>query len=300
MQSFLTPELLNDFLENGYVVIEGILTQEQIDQSRQSMHTYIEKYKGISHNDILSGVSAPTNTIRKKGLTSELFYSKFKMDLHLDQRLYLTFKEICKAIDPNCKDVVPYIDRVCYRLPDHILNEGGLKLHIDRNPWNTTKAKKIRSVQAFITLTDHYGSNSGGLCVVPRFHKTFDEYFAKSYNKSEAEAGGEFYRMHGKEHTVAQNQLVPVQAPAGSLVIWNNNLPHATCEKLESYDTREVIFLTYLPTNIATNVKYWKDQKTNFIANIPPPSYNSENNQIDRDYSLAELNEFQKQILGII
>jgi hypothetical protein len=221
------------------------------------------------------------------------------MDLHLDQRLYQTFKEICGAIDSNCKDVVPYIDRVCYRLPDHILAEGGLKLHIDRNPWNTTKAKKIRSVQAFITLTDHYGSSSGGLCVVPRFHSIFDEYFAKSYNETEANAGGEFYRMHGKEHTSLQNQLEPVIAPAGSLVIWHNNLPHSTCEKLESYDTREVIYLTYIPTNIETNVKYWKDQAKNFIANIPPPSYNDDNNQVDRTYSLDELNDFQKQILGL-
>lgn len=299
MQSYLTPELLNDFLENGYVVIENVLTQEQIDQSRVALHNYIEKYKGVSHDDILLCNTTTLNNVRKKGLTSDLFYSKFKMDLHLDQRLYQTFKEVCCAIDKSCKDVVPYIDRVCYRLPDHILPEGGLKLHIDRNPWQTNKAKKIRSVQAFISLTDHYGSNSGGLCVVPKFHKSFDEYFAKSYNKTEAEAGGEFYRMHGLSHSVAQNQLITVQAPAGSLVIWNNNLPHATCEKLESYDTREVVYLTYLPTNIATNVKYWKDQKTNFIANVPPPSYNDNSNQVDRDYSLYDLNEFQKQLLGL-
>lgn len=298
MQSYLTQELLNDFLTNGYVVIENVLSHDQINNARQSLHNYIEKYKGLTHESILSK-NTSINNIRKKGLTSELFYSKFKMDIHLDEKLYLTFKEIAQSIDPTSKDVIPYIDRVCYRLPDHILAEGGLKLHIDRNPWNTTKAKKIRSVQAFISLTDHYGSNSGGLCVVPKFHKSFDEYFTKSYNKKEAEAGGEFYRMHGKEHTVAQNQLEPIQAPAGSLVIWNNNLPHATCEKLESYDTREVIYLTYLSTNIPTNVKYWKEQKDNFINNIPPPSYNEENNKVDRDYELEDLNEFQKRLLGL-
>jgi ectoine hydroxylase-related dioxygenase (phytanoyl-CoA dioxygenase family) len=298
MQSYLTPELLNDFLENGYIVIENVLTPEKIIQARNELHQYIKKYKGGIHDDILLG-QTHQNTVRKKGLTSDLFYSKFKMDLHLDQRLYQTFKEICMSIDSLCKDVVPYIDRVCYRLPDHILAEGGLKLHIDRNPWNMSKAKKIRSVQAFISLTNHYGSNSGGLCVVPRFQKSFNEYFSKSYNKTEAEAGGEFYRMHGLSHTSAQNQLEPVQAPAGSLVIWNNNLPHATCEKLESYDTREVIYLSYLPTNIATNIKYWKEQSKNFVANIPPPSYNDNNNQVDRDYSLDDLNQFQKRMLGI-
>ena len=298
MQSYLTPELLNDFSENGYVVIENILSQEQINNARQSLHDYIEKYKGVSHDDILLGTTN-INNVRKKGLTTDLFYSKFKMDLHLDQRIYQTFKKICQSLDPNCTDVVPYIDRVCYRLPDYILAEGGLKLHIDRNPWTTSKAKKIRSVQAFITLTDHYGSHSGGLCVVPKFHKLFDEYFAKSYNNEEAELGGEFYRMHGKSHSVTQSQLVTVPAPAGSLVIWNNNLPHATCEKLESHDTREVIYLSYLPSNIPTNIKYWKEQVHNFVANIPPPSYNDNNMKVDRDYELDELNEFQKQMLGL-
>lgn len=298
MQSYLTPELLNDFLENGYVVIEGILQQDQIDESRNSLHNYIKNYKGVSHDDILS-CNSTLNTVRKKGLTASLFYSKFKMNLHLDERLYLTFKEVCCAIDKSCNDVVPYIDRVCYRLPDHILAEGGLKLHIDRNPWNTSKSKKHRNVQAFISLTDHYGSKSGGLCVVPKFHKSFDEYFAKSYNKTESEAGGEFYRMHGLSHTLVQNQLIPVQAHAGSLVIWNNNLPHATCEKLESYDTREVIYLSYLPTNFPINIKYWKEQKENFIANIPPPSYNDNSNHVDRDYSLDSLTTFQNQLIGL-
>jgi len=298
MSSYLTPELLNDFIENGYVVIPNVLSDVEIENARNGLHSYINKYKGVSHEDILAG-NVEINNVRKKGLTSDLFYSKFKMDIHLEQKMYQTFKEICYVIDKNCNDVLPYIDRVCYRLPDYVLEEGGLNLHIDRNPWTTFKAKKIRLVQAFVSLTDHYGSNSGGLRVVPKFHKIFEEYFTKSYNKTEAELGGEFYRMHGKEHSIAQSLLETIQAPAGSLVIWNNNLPHATCAKLESYDTREVIYLTYLPSNIKTNVEYWKQQKANFVANIAPPSYNDDNFKVDRDYNIDELNQFQKQMLGL-
>jgi ectoine hydroxylase-related dioxygenase (phytanoyl-CoA dioxygenase family) len=298
MQSYLTPDLLNEFLENGYVVIENVLTNEQIDDARDQLHNYIEKYKGVSHYDILSNKTT-IKDVRKSGLTSELFYSKFKMDIHLNECMYATFKEICEAIDPTCKDVVPYIDRVCYRLPDKILAEGGLNLHIDRNPWDTSKAKKIRSVQAFVTLTHHLGAKNGGLCVVPQFQSQFDEYFAKSYNKTEADLGGEFYRMHGLSHSAAQNRLKIVQAAPGSLIIWDNRLPHATCNQLAGPDTREVIYLTYLPANIEKNIKYWKEQSKNFVANIPPPSYNENNNEVDRDYEIDELNEFQKQMLGI-
>lgn len=56
-----------------------------------------------------------------------------------------------------------------YRLPDHIQAEGGLGLHIDRNPFDpylqaptvTKKLLKYRPIQSWIGLTDHYGSKSG-------------------------------------------------------------------------------------------------------------------------------------------
>lgn len=297
--SYLTTELIDEFNENGYIIINNVLTTNEIENARNELHNYIQKYRGVSHDDILAGNNNLSLNVRKRGLTSELFYSKFKMNIHLNERIYLTFKELLCKYDKSCTDVIPYIDRVAYRLPDHILAEGGLKLHIDRNPWTTSKAKKVRIVQAFITLTDHYSQESGGLQVVPKFHKTFNEYFQKSYNKQEADLGGEFYRMHGKEHLSAQNRLETIIAPAGSLIIWHNNLPHATCEKLVSHDTREVIYLTYLQNNLKVNMDYWKAQAKNFISNIPPPSYNDENNQIDRDYDIDELTAFQQQLLGL-
>lgn len=56
-----------------------------------------------------------------------------------------------------------------YRLPDHIQAEGGLGLHLDRNPYDpyllcptvTKKLLKYRPIQSWIGLTDHYGSKSG-------------------------------------------------------------------------------------------------------------------------------------------
>ena len=299
MGSLLSPEQLALFLETGYIIIENVLNSVQIETARRGIHSYIQKRYSLSHDNLLMGV----NTNHKlKMLTKSLFYSKFKMDIHLDERIYLTFKEICQALDKSCKDVVPYIDRVAYRLPDHISAEGGLKMHIDRNPWNLSKAKKIRTVQAFIAITDHVGNNSGGLRVVPKFQKTFDEYFKKSYNTLESDAGGEFYRMHSISHFATQQQLTTLQVPAGALVIWDNKLPHATCEKLESFDTREVIYLSYLPTNHSINVKYWKHQLENFLSNSLPPSYDDGliHTKVDRDYDVNDLTNFQKKMMGIV
>jgi hypothetical protein len=309
--SLLTSELLKEFLSFGIVVIPNVLSEQEIAEARKGLHEYLINNQNINHDDILDGKVDVSNQVRKKGECAELFYSKFKMNIHLREDIYLTFKDLLQHINPTHSNLapLPYIDRVCWRLPDHIRPEGGLKLHIDRNPWTHKAAKKNRNVQAFVSLTDQYGSNSGGLRVVKGFHSTFDEYFAKSYNEIEANASGEFYRMNGKEHTKAQNELVHIDAPAGSLVIWHNNLPHATCDKLISYDSREVLYLTYLP-NEPMNIKYWKEQAKNFISNIPPPSYydtkqlqhtssGKNTSKCDRNYEIKELSQFQLKLLGV-
>ena len=76
-------------------------------------------------------------------------------------------------------DVLPCIDRICYRLPDHIRREGGLGLHIDRNPYHPYKTDRFRPIHSFISLTDHYDFQSGGLQLIDKFHNEYDEYFCK-------------------------------------------------------------------------------------------------------------------------
>lgn len=310
--SLLTSELLEEFIDTGIVVIENVLAQEEIIGARNGLHSTLLNY-GIDHSAILSGIQLPPDSVRIKGNQSNIFYSKFKIDVQLKESIYLTFKDaILKGIEPyesvvekkfgKYDDVLPYIDRICWRLPDHILEEGGLNLHIDRNPWNLSKAKKYRPVQGFIALTDQYGSESGGLKVVKRFHKKFNGYFANSYNETEANAAGEFYRLHDKSHTKLQSELQNINVPAGALVLFNNMLPHATCQHLKSFDTREVIYLSYIP-NAEINKMYCNEQTKNFISNIFPPSYNTDsahyNTVADRNYDVSTLTQFQKQLLGI-
>ncbi len=42
-----------------------------------------------------------------------------------------------------------------------------------------------------------------------------------------------------------RKSLVTVQAPKGSLVCWDNRLPHATCASLDGNDSREVVFVGF-------------------------------------------------------
>ncbi len=123
------------------------------------------------------------------------------------------------------------------------------------------------------------------------FHNQFDDFFSKDVNKNTWGESGEFYRMTSKSYAKVQQQLETLQIPAGSLVVWDNKLPHATTAKLKGYDSREVIYLSYIP-NVPLNIQYWKKQKENFQKNEAPPSYNN-GSKVDKSESY-ELTTFQR------
>jgi hypothetical protein len=73
-----------------------------------------------------------------------------------------------------------------------------------------------------ICLTDHFGSDSGGLKVVKGFHHQISDYF----NDFDQIGGGEFCRLNTKSHTALERKLEPVYAPKGSIIFFDNRLLH--------------------------------------------------------------------------
>lgn len=304
---------LDEFIENGYVVIPNVYTEDEIQLYRERFHESLEKHLGISHEKVISGLDKKIVGGRLNSPVSNIFYGKWKLDITMNEEIYNIFKYITINTFGKCEktgnyhhpfksfdDVVPYIDHVCYRLPDNILKEGGLGLHLDRNPhdpylFKSTGLKRWRPIQGFITMTDHFTSQSGGLRVVKDFHKD-DEYFSKCDIKDIEMTGGEFCRMNGNVHKKVYDRLEPVIASAGSLVLWDNRLPHATSDDLIGFDTREVAYISYIPkTDI--NIKYLKDQSKCIKKNIPPPQYERCEYVVDKDWIEDDLSEFQKEKL---
>jgi ectoine hydroxylase-related dioxygenase (phytanoyl-CoA dioxygenase family) len=296
INTMLTAEHIQSFNEKGYVVIEDVLNEKEIDEARHQLHTQLLAM-GLDQNAILSGQSEASGGPRLKGQPSKIFYNKWKLDLQLNSRVYECFQ---LGINMG---MITHMDRICWRLPDHIRAEGGLGLHLDRNPVDPylLKAKglqRFRPIQGFLALTDHCGSESGGLRVVSGFHKQIDHYFNQN-NEVEVGVDGEFFRIHSKKYTSLQNQSEPVYAPRGALVLWDNRLPHATCEKLTGFDTREVVYMSFIP-NIEINRKYCQQQFLALKLNQVPPKYvsNHGNEKVDRNFEINELNQAQLHMLG--
>lgn len=348
----LTDEHIQTFHRDGVVVIENVLTSEEVATARNGLHRELLS-SGIDHDAILSGASEFKEGIRIKSKAGSIFYGKWKMDVHLHPTVYTTMRQLFDATffsdNPLYKcpaylherDIGAYIDRVAWRLPDHVCAEGGLALHLDRNPFkpysdhllkwlggnrphrqislSNERDMKWRPIQAFVTLTDHYGSDSGGLRVVKGFHHRIDDFFRNgdptsapikefSTRKMSSSSNhfnvansqhfkGEFFRMHGKSYAAVEKQLQPIDAPAGSLVCWDNRLPHATADHLVSHDTREVVFTGWLPKT-GLNMNYMQSQLKNIELNLAPPAYKQDDIPVDRDWKWTDLTPLQRKLLG--
>lgn len=142
------------------------------------------------------------------------------------------------------------------------------------------------------------------------FHKRHDQYFSyrtsinkETFNRLQNIGScGEFCRLSDKMHTTLAKKLEPVNASKGSLVFFDNRLPHATCAKLFGNDSREVIYFAFIP-KVALNIAYHELQKEHIRRNIPPPMYCKHDEgyeKCDKDWSEEDLSEFQLQLLDIV
>lgn len=306
---------LEEFARSGFLVVENVLTSAEVGRLRERFHAQLAS-RGLNHAKVLAGEEAPGQGARLKGEASNIFYARWKMDAHLDPRVYECSRDLLVQTFGSGKregfehpfgafdDVLAYVDRVCYRLPDHVRAEGGLELHLDRNPRNpyllnangVSTLTKWRPIQAFLALTDHVGAESGGLRVVPYFSR---EDPADYFGEQIFDGKGEFCRLHDKSHVALQRRLEPVLAPRGSLVFWDNRTPHATCRKLVGPDTREVVYIGFLP-RVALNVRYVERQALHLRRNLTPPAYCDDGKEpptADRDWEPHELSAQQRRLL---
>ena len=224
----LTEEQYEYYMEYGFLVIENVLNEDEVEYARQQLHDNIFQQTGIQHNGENWSTGVGT---RLKGPGMNIYYSRWKLNIQMNSNAVNLYKQLIKRTwgpgnvagfehpfgYSDEENVRCMTDRVCYRLPDYINKEGGLALHLDRNPLDPFLLKsggvdKFRPIQGFICLTDHYDSGQGGLKVVPGFHKIIDDFFSPDHVSLEVREQcigqrGEFYRMGGKSYAKLQRQL---------------------------------------------------------------------------------------------
>eukprot|EP00977_Amphora_coffeiformis_P018602 scaffold6596_cov161-Amphora_coffeaeformis.AAC.19 len=192
-----------------------------------------------------------------------------------------------------------YIDRFCYRIPTALSDTIGpqqqssssdaksskknktlqrsLTPHLDCCPdtFATAAGKtKWRPIQCFISLTDNLEPNTGGFEAVKGFHREFHTWTqnrAPTVVVHDKQTGqtksipapciGEYTHIRPTQDAAVMQRVQHIPVRAGSVVFWDNRLPHANAYRHTGAIPRVVVYASFLPNiplNRAYAVRQWQ------------------------------------------
>ena len=225
-----------------------------------------------------------------------------------------------------------YIDRCGYRIPSSLAQSWGDLLHPDvkkkkmrliqrsltphldccpENFYLTENKSKWRPIQCFVSLTDNLHPNTGGFEAAPGFHHEFDEWANERQQTSTSQqftslCVGEYTHIRPQEDAQVMKQIRHIPVKAGSVVFWDNRIPHANSYRNDSDLARLVVYCSFLP-DIEVNRKYVNNQLLawNMRKPIRDQWNHLEEKRVEESYDhLASTNEndftdLGKRLMGI-
>ena len=169
--------------------------------------------------------------------------------------------------------------------------QRSLTPHFDLCPetfQDATNKNKWRPIQCFVSLTDNLLPNTGGFECCKGFHREFHSWVQRGRTLGNGDEGkiaeekdalptkqqpciGEYTHVHDRE-LMKRVQHIPVKA--GSVVFWDNRLPHGNSYRndnsydrtissqtapLEACGARAVVYCSFLP-DVAINRRFVERQ----------------------------------------
>jgi hypothetical protein len=169
--SFLSDEQVQQFLEDGVLVVDGVLSQDEVSQSLSGLVDTL-RWHGVESFSVDDEESARSfsklSSTNGSGGVLDLFYEPWKVEIATNPKLFSMTQQLwtagyCHNGEPTSESLSPeesfqwhpfgpfdctkgyvYIDRVGYRLPSEIAQKIGDRLHPDRK-------KKARALQRSLT-----------------------------------------------------------------------------------------------------------------------------------------------------
>lgn len=172
--------------------------------------------------------------------------------------------------------------------------QRSLTPHLDCCPetfyFEETKSK-FRPIQCFVCLTDALEENTGGFEAAPGFHRKFYQWAenrpptTKLYKKKEQVGGklvvteetvsfpapclGEYTHIRPTEDRDVMDRIRRIPARAGSVVFFDNRIPHANSYLHNGDNPRCVVYCSFLP-DVPLNRDYATRQLAKWKRNDPP------------------------------
>jgi len=294
-QSFSLDHLIEAktfFDEYGFVVIDRILTPEEVERTVDEVFNIIEETCEFRRDIPDTWNNWPPNSIEHYGNFSKpsIFTRQFVLN-RMNENLY----RACSAMIEDEEIMISH-DRGCLFRPTVNINfsngmrneknfETKTNLHLDMNPWNyinnssfcQEELDKLNyntvnhfivennypikseglSIQGSISLMDNK-EEDGGFVTVPGFHKVFEEYFS---DKEQTNDNSSFIF---KVKDFVQNHKIRISMRAGSIVLWDQRMAHGSTPNRSNQMRSAQFFRAFKKSTVST--KRGKDRKNSLIA----------------------------------
>lgn len=196
----LSPEQLTFWQANGYLVVPGILSEEQCENSRRVIWKYLQADPDVAE----SWYQSPE---RMQRIMLQLFRHQVLDENRRAPRIREIFEQLWQRTD-----LAMSTDRVSFNPPETASWKfPGPDMH-----WDMSLQTPVSfGTQGLIYLTDT-SVEQGAFCCVPGFHLEIEEWL-RQQNKPDVE----LQKQNWSEWSVK-----PIAAKAGDLIIWHHALPH--------------------------------------------------------------------------
>jgi hypothetical protein len=260
---------LKSFHENGYAVVPGILSPEKTEQTHQAMWEWMAGFNSGIKRDDPKTWTAENWPPSIRGLIQHygVGHAKFVWELREELAIRKIFARLhqldeAKETETNTELLVSF-DGICLSKPD-TTNVDPVRnswAHMDQGP---RTAGKFKMVQGLMTLTEA-GPGKGGLIVYKgssKLHGKFFSHFPEMVKKIGNNDWVKLDIIHRQWYFDRQCEELQIEAPLGSLILWDSRCVHWAARPTKGYDIpRAAIYLCYQARDDASVKELEKKQR---------------------------------------
>lgn len=267
-------DLKQTLTEKGYCVVTNILSAEK---NARMVKLFQDWQKTIPNYEKFHKTLDP-HGIHK---FHEAGHTRFAWELRLDENIQKVFQYIW-----DTKELTTGYDGSC-SIPKSLTKRDNIWIHTDQAP----SMVGLQCYQSFVTLTSN---KERTLVVYEGSHLTHEDYFKERNNTSKKNWCKIDHDYLRRPEVVRQRRHV--EAPAGSLVIWDSRTFHSNRYGMPLSEERLVQYICFLPKSHPKNSeamkrkreKYFHERRTTShwpypiqVNGLQPQTYGNDTLKID-------------------
>jgi len=225
------PDLADFFKENGYVVIENIIPKEECEQITSLFWDYIEGLNSkLSRQNQLNWMDPFEWPINTRGLIQHYNVGFQKFTIKARNYIKKAF-EIVYGTDK----LISSFDGISFSKRPKVFKYADLK-HWHEKKWDKDDLhvdqthKGFRCIQGGAAIINQAKDGHVFICI-PGSHKFHDELVDKIAKNDPKSISGDWYKINNDDKNWIKDKdldIIRVPMKAGSVVLWDSRLMHAS------------------------------------------------------------------------